>query len=149
MKPSRVKIAAAAGACTLAVLIATTGYATARKKAHTIPTGTNAEFTLDVMTFYGFFDNSPPGTDIAHPVIHSGAGGVGTFQNPITFAVAPKVQDRVPPGTIMYVPSLRKYFITEDNCSSNVGVLSPGQLVPGCDGELPLGTNEFDLWIGG
>ena len=151
MKTSPLKMAAMAGVCALAVLIVTTGYATARKQPKTakhIPTGTNAQFTLDSMTFYGFFDNSPPGTDIAHPVIHSGAGGVGTFDDPITFAVAPEVQDRVPPGTIMYVPSLEKYFIMEDDCTSSGPGGQPVQ-GQGCDGELQNGVNEFDLWIDG
>jgi hypothetical protein len=154
VKPSPLKIAVMAGVCALAVLIVTTtGYATARKQAaaktaKTIPTGKNAQFTLDSMTFYGFFDNSPPGTDIAHPVLHSGAGGVGTFDDPITFAVAPEVQDRVPPGTIMYIPSLEKYFIMEDDCTSSGPGGVPVQGV-GCDGELLKGVNEFDLWIDG
>lgn len=152
MKPNRVKIAATAGACALATLIAATaGYATANKPfrtAKTIPTGTNASFTLDSMTFYGYFDNSPPGTDIAHPVKHSGAGGVGTFADPITFAVAPEVQNRVPPGTIMYIPSLQKYFIMEDDCTSSGPGGEPVQ-GDGCDGELESGVNEFDLWIDG
>jgi hypothetical protein len=152
MKPSRVKLAAAAGACTLAVLIAATaGHATAKKPAKSakpIPTGSNATFTLDSLTFYGYFDNSPPGTDIAHPVLHSGAGGVGTFDDPITFAVAPQVQNKVPPGTIMYVPSLEKYFIMEDDCTSS-GPGGPPVQGQGCDGELANGVNEFDLWIDG
>jgi len=135
----------------LAILIVTTGYATARKPAKTaktIPTGTNAQFTLDSMTFYGFFDNSPPGTAIAHPIIHSGAGGVGTFQDPISFAVAPEVQNRVPAGTIIYIPSLEKYFIMEDDCTSSGPGGTPVQ-GQGCDGELQSGVNEFDLWIDG
>lgn len=151
MKPSRVKIAATAAVCTLTVLIvATAGFAAVKKakKAKTIPTGTNASFTLDSMTFYGFFDNSPPGTDIAHPVIHSGAGGVGTFQDPISFAVAPQVQNRVPAGTIIYVPSLQKYFIMEDDCTSSGPGGVPVQGI-GCDGELENGVNEFDMWIDG
>lgn len=151
MKLSPLKIAATAGACALAILIVTTGYATARKPAKTaktIPTGTNAQFTLDSMTFYGFFDNSPPGTAIAHPIIHSGAGGVGTFQDPISFAVAPEVQNRVPAGTIIYIPSLEKYFIMEDDCTSSGPGGTPVQ-GQGCDGELQSGVNEFDLWIDG
>jgi len=31
-------------------------------------------------------DNCPPGGAIAYPVIHQQAGGVGTFQDPITYA---------------------------------------------------------------
>ena len=152
MKSGRSKSIVAVSVCTLVVLaFATAEVAIAKKKHKTaapIPTGTNASFTLDSMTFYGYFDNSPPGTAIAHPVIHSGAGGVGTFDDPITFAVAPEVQNKVPPGTIMYIPSLQKYFVMEDDCTSSGpgGVPVQGQ---GCDGELASGVNEFDLWIDG
>jgi hypothetical protein len=131
------------------VMLATVGFA--KKTAKPIPTGKNASFTLDSMTFYGNFDNSPPGCAIAHPVIHNQnggcAGGKGTFQDPITFAVAPEVQNKVPPGEIIYIPSLQKYFIMEDDCTSSGpgGVAVQGQ---GCDGELKAGVNEFDLWIG-
>lgn len=152
MKSGRSKSIVAVSVCALVVLaFATAEVASAKKKHKTakpIPTGTNASFTLDSMTFYGYFDNSPPGTAIAHPVIHGGAGGVGTFDDPITFAVAPQVQNKVPPGTIMYIPSLQKYFVMEDDCTSSGpgGVPVQGQ---GCDGELASGVNEFDLWIDG
>ena len=152
MKTSRSKSIAVVSVCALIVLAFATAEVSAAKKAarkaKTIPTGSNASFVLDSMTFYGYFDNSPPGTAIAHPVLHSGAGGVGTFDDPITFAVAPEVQNRVPAGTIMYIPSLKKYFIMEDDCTSSGpgGVPVQGQ---GCDGELKSGINEFDLWIDG
>ena len=152
MKTSRSKSIAVVSVCALIALAFATAEVSAAKKAarkaKTIPTGSNASFVLDSMTFYGYFDNSPPGTAIAHPVLHSGAGGVGTFDDPITFAVAPEVQNRVPAGTIMYIPSLKKYFIMEDDCTSSGpgGVPVQGQ---GCDGELKSGINEFDLWIDG
>ena len=152
MKSARSKSIAVMSVCALVALAFATAEVSAAKKAarkaKTIPTGTNATFVLDSMTFYGYFDNSPPGTAIAHPVLHSGAGGVGTFDDPITFAVAPEVQNRVPAGTIMYIPSLKKYFIMEDDCTSSGpgGVPVQGQ---GCDGELKSGINEFDLWIDG
>lgn len=152
MKSTRSKSIAVAGACVLVVLaFATAEVASAKKKAKTaapIPTGANATFTLDSMTFYGYFDNSPPGTAIAHPVLHSGAGGVGTFDDPITFAVAPEVQNKVPAGTRIYIPSLKKYFIMEDDCTSSGPGGEPVQ-GQGCDGELKDGINEFDLWIDG
>jgi hypothetical protein len=133
-------------------VLATAAFAKKHKTAAPIPTGKNATFTLDSMTFYGWFDNSPPGCGIAHPVIHTAkggcAGGVGTFEDPITFAVAPEVQNNVPPGEIIYIPSLQKYFIMEDDCTGSGpgGVAVQGQ---GCDGELEDGINEFDLWIDG
>jgi hypothetical protein len=152
VKLARSKIIATMGMGTLlVVLLATAEVASAKKKTHPatpIPTGTNANFTLDSMTFYGFFDNSPPGTAIAHPEIHSGAGGVGTFQDPISFAVAPEVQNKVPPGTIIYIPSLQKYFVMEDDCTASGPGGAPVQ-GQGCDGELASGVNEFDLWIDG
>jgi len=152
MKSPRLKSIAVVGVCTLVALVfATAEVASAKKKTRTakpIPTGTNASFVLDSMTFYGYFDNSPPGTAIAHPVLHSGAGGVGTFDDPITFAVAPEVQKQVPAGTKIYIPSLKKYFIMEDDCTSSGPGGEPVQ-GQGCDGELQDGINEFDLWIDG
>jgi len=152
MKSTRSKSIAVVSACALVALAFATaevsGAIKKAKKAKTIPTGTNASFVLDSLTYYGYFDNSPPGTAIAHPVLHSGAGGVGTFDDPITFAVAPQVQNRVPAGTKIYIPSLKKYFIMEDDCTSSGpgGVPVQGE---GCDGELQNGVNEFDLWIDG
>jgi hypothetical protein len=152
MKSARSKSIAVVSVCALVALAFATaevaGATKKAKKAKTIPTGTNATFVLDSMTFYGYFDNSPPGTAIAHPVLHSGAGGVGTFDDPITFAVAPEVQNRVPAGTIIYIPSLKKYFIMEDDCTSSGPGGTPVQ-GQGCDGELQSGVNEFDLWIDG
>jgi hypothetical protein len=48
----------------------------------------------------------------------------------------------------MYIPSLQKYFVMEDDCTGSGpgGVAVQGQ---GCDGVLKQGQNEFDLWIGG
>ena len=40
------------------------------------------------LTFYGWWDNTPPGGDIAFPRLHNTAGGRGTFADPITFATA-------------------------------------------------------------
>jgi hypothetical protein len=152
IKSARSKSIAVVSVCALVALaFATAEVAAAKKKAKTaapIPTGTNATFVLDSLTYYGYFDNSPPGTDIAHPVLHSGAGGVGTFDDPITFAVAPEVQNKVPAGTKIYIPSLKKYFIMEDDCTSSGPGGEPVQ-GEGCDGELKAGINEFDLWIDG
>lgn len=66
------------------------------------------------MTFYGARDNCPPGAQIAHPVIHQEAGGLGTYDDPITFA---SVTNAFPVGTRVYIPRLKKYFIMEDDCS--------------------------------
>jgi 3D (Asp-Asp-Asp) domain-containing protein len=67
------------------------------------------------VTFYGGPDNDPPGsTDIAYPNgRHGTAGGVGTDADPITLATDPR---ELPPGTLVYVPRLKKYFVMEDDC---------------------------------
>ncbi len=139
------RIAAALTATVIVMVLATSSVEAAKKKAKPIPPSGN--FTLDFLTFYGFFDNSPPGLAIAHPVIHSGAGGKGTFADPITFAVAPQVQNVMKPGTRIYIPSFQKYFIMEDDCTGSGPGGVPIQGI-GCDGELKAGVNEFDLWIG-
>jgi hypothetical protein len=139
------RMAAVLATAVVVLLLASSPVQGANKKAKKIPS--SGPFTLDFLTLYGFWDNSPPGLDIAHPVIHSGAGGKGTFQDPITFAVAPQVQNVMKPGTKMYIPSLQKYFIMEDDCTSS-GPGGPGTQGDGCDGEFNKGVNEFDLWIG-
>ncbi len=119
----------------------------ANKKAKAIPS--KGPFTLDLLTWYSQVDNSPPGRAIAHPVIHSGAGGKGTFQDPITFAVAPQVQNVMKPGKKIYIPApIQDYFIMEDDCTSSGPGGIPVQGV-GCDGELKAGINEFDGWMEG
>jgi hypothetical protein len=85
-------------------------------------------------TFYGSKDNCPPGGDIAHPVIHKEAGGVGTWDNPITYAgdVA-----ATPVGARIYVFFLQKYFIMEDDCEE-------------CQHDWKRDKKyHFDLWMGG
>ncbi|HEV2376706.1 MAG TPA: hypothetical protein VGS19_31595 [Streptosporangiaceae bacterium] len=89
------------------------------------------------VTFYGWFDNSPPGCATAY----SGcAGGAGTFSNPITFATD---KAELPVGTKIYVPQVEKYFVMGDDCTE-------------CDqdwtGQGPDGGPHYrhvDLWIGG
>jgi hypothetical protein len=86
-----------------------------------------------LVTLYGWPDNSPPGNAIAYPVIHSGAGGTGTYSDPITFATD---QNELAPGTIVYYPYLHRYFIMEDDCVQ-------------CDQDWNNGTYHIDLWVGG
>jgi len=85
----------------------------------------NVEFT-----FYGAGDNCPPGGDIAYPGIHQEAGGTGTFTDPITFAGTTKAMKS---GTKIYIASLKKYFVLEDDCEE-------------CDEDWPKW--HVDLWIG-
>ena len=71
------------------------------------------------VTYYGAYDNDPPGsTAIAHPVLHSGAGGTGTYADPLTFA-SPAGAGAYPWGTIIYVPIVQKYFLREDECATS------------------------------
>ena len=76
--------------------------------------GKNVTITDAIVSFYGSKDNCPPGGDIAHPSKrHPFAGGVGTAEDPATFASEKKA---LPPGTVVYVTALQKYFIMEDDC---------------------------------
>lgn len=77
------------------------------------------------VTFYGWPDNEPPSKTIAYPkseypsCVHDEAGGTGTSDDPITVAVATEERGgKWKPGTKMYVPSLKKYFIVEDECAN-------------------------------
>jgi hypothetical protein len=95
------------------------------------------------VTFYGWPDNSPPGAAIAHPVIHSVAGGDGSYCNPTTFATEPTSSENslIPYGTRIYVPFIHKYFIREDDCTASGPSVGSGS--NGCSGVWT------DLWIGG
>jgi hypothetical protein len=85
-------------------------------------------------TLYGWLDNSPPGNAIAYPQIHSGAGGTGTFSDPVTFATD---QAELAPGTVVYVSYMKKYFIMEDDCAQ-------------CDSDWSGShTRHIDMWAGG
>jgi hypothetical protein len=86
------------------------------------------------MTLYGYVDNSPPGPIIAHPCIHSSAGGIGTFANPVTFATD---VHELAWCKIIYVPYMERYFIHEDECSE-------------CDTDWSRRhLYRFDMWAGG
>jgi 3D (Asp-Asp-Asp) domain-containing protein len=78
------------------------------------------------VTLYGWPDNSPPGNGIAYPRIHSHAGGKGTYADPVTFAA----NHGLKPGTRVYIPYMKKYFIMEDQCAS-------------------CSSTHIDLWAGG
>ncbi len=93
------------------------------------------------ITFYGWPDNTPPGKQIAHPVIHKRAGGDGTYCNPTTFATEPSNDKRIPYGIKIYVPFLKQYFIREDDCTPSGPPTGSGS-----NGCYKL---WFDLWVGG
>lgn len=73
-------------------------------------------YTSVNVTLYAAFDNDPAGsTDIAYPnQRHQRAGGLGTFEDPISLATDPH---ELPPGTMIYYDALRKYFVMEDDCA--------------------------------
>ena len=92
------------------------------------------------LTFYGWYDNTPPGGDISYPQIHDTAGGVGTYADPITFATS---TSELKAGTKVWVPRVRKYFIMEDSCQE-CGADWSGNGPNGGPGLWHL-----DLWLGG
>lgn len=103
------------------------------------------------VTGYSIFDNTPPGSAaISHPVIHDHAGGRGTWQWPITVAVGHSLatgRDVLDwkPGTIFYVPSLRRYFIVEDTCGDG-----PRPELGACHRGYPKpAVTHLDVWVGG
>lgn len=88
------------------------------------------------ITGYTIHDNDPPGSkEIAYSnqwdtrTLHSAAGGIGTYDDPITLAA--QAGDYAP-GTRFYLPHVDRYFILEDTCAS-------------C-GEKP---EWIDMWIAG
>jgi chitinase len=83
------------------------------------------------VVFYDYFDNGNS-CAIAHPVIHSCAGGTGTWSDPITFAASTSNDTAMPYGSKIYVPFLQRYFIREDDCASG-----------SCVGDT------VNLWVGG
>ena len=74
------------------------------------------------LTGYTYWDNTPPGSAaIARPVIHRRAGGIGTYDDPVTLAVGHKIIGGrqtldYEAGTRFYIPNLRRYAIVEDVC---------------------------------
>lgn len=77
---------------------------------------------LAYITGYSYYDNTPPGsTDISNGVLHSKAGGTGSFTDPITLAVGHVISGSkdtldYAAGTRFYIPDLRRYFMVEDTC---------------------------------
>jgi Ricin-type beta-trefoil lectin domain len=94
--------------------------------------------TVDIYaTYYGWYDNTPPGCATAY----SGcAGGIGTYTSPITFA---SDTQEFPVGTILYYPTVEKYFVMGDSCQE----CTEDWQGHGPDGGPVL--HHVDLWIGG
>ncbi|KAJ3300570.1 hypothetical protein HK104_009905 [Borealophlyctis nickersoniae] len=92
-----------------------------------------------LVTFYGFDDNTNTsggfgGDNVSYPGLapkrHARAKeGTGAFDDPITFASDPA---KFAPGTIIYVPYVKKYYIMEDDCTECIHESAP----------------HVDLWMG-
>lgn len=78
------------------------------------------EVVSSYVTFYGFDDNDDGdpthlGTDvISSAVVHSRASeDLGTYERPGTLATD---ESFLTPGTMVYVPALKRYYVMEDTC---------------------------------
>ena len=88
----------------------------------------------DKVTFYGYPNNDDGSGNFGTNVIAYGvqwqghsrhtnaqgnpvAGGTGSFADPITVA-ASEGNSSLPPGTLIYLPGLKKYFLVEDICGN-------------------------------
>jgi 3D (Asp-Asp-Asp) domain-containing protein len=92
------------------------------------------------VTFYGFDDNDDgnpthTGTDvISHPTLHQAADeDLGTFDRPGTLAAD---LNFIAPGTRVYVPALKRYYIMEDTCRP-------------CTKDWKQGKPHVDLYLSG
>lgn len=100
-------------------------------------------------TAYTWHDNTPPGSAvIARSVVHDRAGGVGTWEDPITVAVGHSATDGVhtwdvPAGTRLYFPDLARYGVVEDLCGDGDRP-QDGPCHTGFEGHLWV-----DIWIDG
>ena len=91
------------------------------------PTQSSSETTQTKnvqITYYAWGDNDPPNSSqIAYPhnrypaSLHDQAGGIGTYDDPITFATDP---NEFAIGTKLYIPYIKKYVIMEDWCAGCV-----------------------------
>jgi len=86
------------------------------------------------VTFYAAADNDPPGSaEIAYPNSrHTAAGGTGTYADPLSLATDPR---EIRPGVVVYYPSVRKYFVMEDDCAECIDDWSANR------------TPHVDLWM--
>ncbi len=102
------------------------------------------------VTGYTYYDNTPPGSaTISHPVIHTRAGGVGTYDDPVTVAVGHSMATGrdvldYPAGTRFYMPYLKRYFIVEDTCGDGA---RPEQ--GPCHVHPANVTAWLDIWVDG
>ena len=101
-------------------------------------TVTSTQPATAFLTGYTWWDNTPAGSAaIAHPVLHSRAGGVGTYADPITMAVGyTSAGPDIPYGTRFYLRGLQRYAIVEDLCGA-------------CHRPPAGATWKLDLWLDG
>lgn len=66
--------------------------------------------------YYEAKNNCMPGGQLTYPRSPGSlGGGIGTYEDPISFAGDTRI---FPPGSLFYYPALRKYFIMELDCIS-------------------------------
>lgn len=124
--------------CVTALLVFLIGVvATSRSDSSSSSHGRSRAVVEVYATYYGWYDNTPPGCDTAYSAC---AKGNGTYQHPITFATDKK---EFPVGAILYYPTIEKYLVMGDDCQE-------------CDqdwsGKGPNGGPDLrhvDVWIGG
>lgn len=90
----------------------------------TVASGTQRTITASI-SGYSFADNNPPSSSvISMPVLHSKAGGRGSWVDPITTAVpGSSSSPETPKGTRIYVARLKRFFIVEDSGATKEDVL--------------------------
>jgi hypothetical protein len=127
----------------------------------TPPASNERVITNAYVTGYTYYDNTPPGTaQIAYEDVRpatTGAGGSGTFANPITIAVGHVKNAQgvstpdYPKGTVFYVPNVRRYFIVEDLCGDGATPQNiPCHNLDAPGNDAPAGaTTWVDIWLDG
>jgi hypothetical protein len=117
---------------------------------HTEPTASTEKSFTAYVTGYTYYDNTPPGSAaISNPVLHSRAGGTGTYDDPITVAVGHSLASGrdvldYPAGTRFYLQYLKRYFIVEDTCGDG----SRPENGP-CHVHPSNVTAWLDIWVDG
>lgn len=127
--------------------------AAGRRRLGNAPGPGETVITTAYITGYTYYDNTPPGSpEISHPILHSLAGGTGTYSDPITVAVGHSIiggNDILdyPAGTRFYMPFVRRYFMVEDTCGDGPTPQNgPCHDLSTAD---PGSTTWLDIWIDG
>lgn len=115
------------------------------------------------ITSYTWWDNTPPGSPTiafskadGAPTVHDIAGGIGTYQNPITVAVGHVIEGGVDtpdylPGTRFYSEAFQAYFMVEDTCGDGLTPQNkPCHNLKETGNEAAPGAQVWlDIWIDG